>query len=173
MSKKYQFPTTLETLKTGSSCEASGFFVTFAAFTIKQQILRMKYIRMILVAAVSVVLFSAFTMKGGDKPVYVFGVGASFKDSVVYFTEVQLVDSVVLDKSGFLPEREMYAYQLKNYLEYQKGKPDYTCAIYFSEHKSKLEKELSKVRKAYAKGDAFILENVKQTEFIFKKPKEY
>ena len=89
----------------------------------------MKYIRMILVAAVSVVLFSAFTMKGG--------------------------------------------YQLKNYLEYQKGKPDYTCAIYFSEHKSKLEKELSKVRKSYAKGDTFILENVKQTEFIFKKPKEY
>ena len=66
----------------------------------------MKYIRMILVAAVSVVLFSAFTMKGGDKPVYVFGVGASFKDSVVYFTEVQLVDSVALDKNGFLPERE-------------------------------------------------------------------
>ena len=111
--------------------------------------------------------------KGGDKPVYVFGVGASFKDSVVYFTEVQLVDSVALDKNGFLPEREMYAYQLKNYLEYQKGKPDYTCAIYFSEHKSKLEKELSKVRKSYAKGDTFILENVKQTEFIFKKPKEY
>ena len=47
---------------------------------------------MILVAALSVVLFSAFTMKGGDKPVYMFGVGASFKDSVVYFTEVQLVE---------------------------------------------------------------------------------
>ena len=133
----------------------------------------MKYIRMILVAAVSVVLFSAFTMKGGDKPVYVFGVGASFKDSVVYFTEVQLVDSVVLDKSGFLPEREMYAYQLKNYLEYQKGKSDYTCAIYFSEHKAKLEKELSKVRKQYEKGNAFILEGIKQAEFMFKKPKEY
>ena len=114
-----------------------------------------------------------FGEPGGDKPVYVFGVGASFKDSVVYFTEVQLVDSVALDKNGFLPEREMYAYQLKNYLEYQKGKPDYTCAIYFSEHKSKLEKELSKVRKAYGKGGAFVLENVEQKEFIFKKPKEY
>ena len=62
----------------------------------------MRFVRMILVAALSVVLFSAFTMKGGDKPVYMFGVGASFKDSVVYFTEVQLVDSVVLDKNGFL-----------------------------------------------------------------------
>ena len=44
----------------------------------------MRFVRMILVAALSVVLFSAFTMKGGDKPVYMFGVGASFKDSVVY-----------------------------------------------------------------------------------------
>lgn len=133
----------------------------------------MKYIRMILVAAVSVVLFSAFTMKGGDKPVYVFGVGASFKDSVVYFTEVQVVDSVTLDHSGFLPSREMYAYQLKNFLEYQKGKPDYTCAIYFSEHKSKLEKEALKVKKQYKKSNAFILEDIRQADFVFKKPKEY
>lgn len=134
--------------------------------------LHMKYIRMILVAVVSVMLFSAFTMKRGEKPVYIFGVGASFKDSVVYFTEVQAVDSVLLDRSGFLPRRESYAYQLKNFLEYQKGKPDYTCAIYFSEHKSKLEKEAAKVRKQYAKGDTYILEDVKATEFVFKKPQE-
>ncbi len=133
----------------------------------------MKFIRIITMAVLSVMLFSAFTMKGGDKPVYVFGVGASFKDSVVFFTDVQLVDSVTLDRMGFLPEREMYAYQLKNYLEYQKGKSDYTCAIYFSEHKVKLEKELSKVRKQYEKGNAFILEGIKQAEFMFKKPKEY
>lgn len=130
----------------------------------------MRFVRMILVAALSVVLFSAFTMKGGDKPVYMFGVGASFKDSVVYFTEVQLVDSVVLDKNGFLPNRVQYSYQLKNFLEYQKGKFDYTCAVYFSEHKAKLEKEFSKVRKQYEKGDTYVLETVKSTEFVFKKP---
>ncbi len=130
----------------------------------------MRFVRMILVAALSVVLFSAFTMKGGDKPVYMFGVGASFKDSVVYFTEVQLVDSVVLDKNGFLPSRVQYSYQLKNFLEYQKGKLDYTCAVYFSEHKAKLEKEFSKVRKQYEKGDTYVLETVKSTEFVFKKP---
>ena len=110
-----------------------------------------------------------------------FGVGASFKDSVVYFTEVQLVDSVVLDKNGFLPSRVQYSYQLKNFLEYQKGKLDYTCAVYFSEHKAKLEKEFSKVRKQYEKGfskvrkqyekgDTYVLETVKSTEFVFKKP---
>lgn len=132
----------------------------------------MKYIRMMLLAAMSIVFFSAFTMKGGDKPVYVFGVGASFKDSVVYFTEVQVVDSAGLDHNGFLPRREAYAYQLKNYIEYQKGKPDYTCMIYFSEHKSKLDKEASKVRKQYEKAGAFILENIRQADFVFKKPQE-
>ena len=50
---------------------------------------------------------------------------------------------------------------------------DYTCAVYFSEHKAKLEKEFSKVRKQYEKGDTYVLETVKQAEFIFKKPKEY
>ena len=69
-------------------------------------------------AVMAVMLFSAFTMKGKEKPVYMFGVGASFKDSVVYFTEVQVVDSVQLDHDGFLPHRESYAYQMKNYLEY-------------------------------------------------------
>lgn len=123
-------------------------------------------------AVMAVTLCSAFTMKKNEKPVYVFGVGASFKDSVVYFTEVQLVDSVVLDGNGFLPRREAYAYQMKNFLEYQKGKADYTCAIYFSENRVKLEKEFSKVRKQYAKGNTYILENVKKSDFSFKKPEE-
>ena len=40
--------------------------------------------------------------KKADKPVYVYGLGASFKDSVVYITEVQQVDSVVLEGGGQL-----------------------------------------------------------------------
>lgn len=168
MSKKCQFPTTLETLKTGSSCGASGFFVTFAALT--KYSIGMKYVRICLIAAMAVMLFSAFTMKDKEKSVYVFGVGASFKDSIVYFTEVQAVDSVVLDRSGFLPRRESYAYQLKNYLEYERNHPDYTCAIYFSENKNKLEKEASKVRKQYEKANTFVIEKVASSDFSFKKP---
>lgn len=132
----------------------------------------MKYIRICLLAVMAVMVCSAFTMKEKEKPVYVFGVGASFKDSVVYFTEVQLVDSVVLDKNGFLPRRESYAYQMKNFLEYQKGKVDYTCAIYFSENRLKLEKEAAKVRKQYEKGNSYVLENLKMADFSFEKPEE-
>lgn len=138
----------------------------------------MRYIRICLMAVVAVMLCSAFTWKEkdkkkADKPVYVYGLGASFKDSVVYITEVQQVDSVVLDRNGFLPRRQNYAYQLKNYLQYELGKPDYTCAIYFSENKTKLEKDASKLRKQYVKADTFVVEDLKVADFAFKKPQEY
>lgn len=57
-------------------------------------------------------LCTAFTMKS-HKPVYAFGVAASFNDSVVYCTEIQVLDSTALDKNGFLPKRDLYSYQLK------------------------------------------------------------
>lgn len=132
----------------------------------------MKYVRMLLAVVVTFVVCSAFTMKkGGDKPVYVFGVAASFNDTVVYYTSVQLVDSVVLDKHGFLPQRELYAYQLKNYVEYEQHKPNYTCMIYFSENKSKLEREATKVVGKYQKNN-MSMQLLKKEEFSFKKPEE-
>lgn len=84
-------------------------------------------------------------MKDKEKAVYAFGVAASFNDSIVYYTDIQVLDSVELDKNGFLPKRDLYTYQLKNYLEYNLKKPDYTCMIYFSET-GKVGKEAVKVK---------------------------
>ncbi len=114
----------------------------------------------------------AFTMKKGDKPVYVFGLAASFNDSIVYYTEIQVLDSVSLDKEGFLPRRELYSYQLKNYLEYELKKPNYTCMIYFSENKKKLEKEAVKVKANYQKSNSTTLQAIEPTQFTFKKAEE-
>lgn len=116
--------------------------------------------------------FSAFTLKSNEKPVYAFGVAASFNDSVVYYTEIQVLDSVGLDKTGFLPKRDLYAYQMKNYLEYNLSKPDYTCMVYFSESKKKLEKEAVKVKSKYKKGSGLVLQAVDPNAFTFKKPQE-
>lgn len=132
----------------------------------------MKYVRMFLALALVFMVCSAFTMKKGeDKPVYVFGVAASFNDTIVYYTSVQLVDSVVLDHQGFLPRRELYSYQLKNYLEYTLGKPNYTCMIYFSEKKAKLEREASKIMGKYKKNNVN-LQMLDSKSFSFKKPEE-
>ena len=132
----------------------------------------MKYVRMLLALALVFMVCSAFTMKKGeDKPVYVFGIAASFSDTVVYYTPVQLVDSVVLDRHGFLPRRELYSYQLKNYVEYSLGKPNYTCMIYFSEKKVKLEREATKIIDKYRK-DNVSVQMLDGKDFVFEKPKE-
>ena len=77
----------------------------------------MKHIKIVFAVMLVFTLCTAFTMKS-HKPVYAFGVAASFNDSVVYCTEIQVLDSTALDKNGFLPKRDLYSYQLKNYLEY-------------------------------------------------------
>lgn len=131
----------------------------------------MKYFRILLTVAVAFVLCSAFSMKDKEKKVYAFGVAASFNDTVVYYTEIQLLDSIELDKHGFLPQREMYSYQLKSYLEYELQKPDYVTMIYFSENKNKLQKEATKVKGKYVKGN-LKLQAIAPTDFSFTKPEE-
>ena len=132
----------------------------------------MKYLRILLAVTLVFTLCSAFSMKKEkEKQVYAFGVAASFNDTIVYYTEFQMLDSVVLDKRGFLPQRELYSYQLKNYLEYELVKPDYTCMIYFSENKNKLQKEASKVKGKYVKGN-LKLQSIAPSDFSFKKPEE-
>lgn len=133
----------------------------------------MKYMRMFLVAVVAFTLCSAFTMKKDkEKPVYVFGIAASFNDTIVYYTEVQLLDSVLLDKDGFLPDREVYSYQLKNHIEYDLKKSNYTCMIYFSENKTKLGKEADKLKARYRKDQGLSLQAIEPSAFTFKKPEE-
>lgn len=130
----------------------------------------MKYVKILFALLFVFTLCTAFTMKS-HKPVYAFGVAASFNDSVVYYTEIQVLDSVALDKNGFLPKRDLYSYQLKNHLEYDLKKSDYTCMIYFSENKKKLEKEAAKVKGKYKKG-TMTLRAVEPEKFSFKKPEE-
>lgn len=118
------------------------------------------------------IVLGVFVEKGGHKPVYAFGVSASFTDTVIYYTEIQMLDSVALDKNGFLPHRELYSYQLKNYLEFDKGLPNRTCMIYFSENKKKLGKEAAKVVGKFKKSKTVAVEKIDPQNFRFSKPEE-
>ena len=131
----------------------------------------MKQFRLISLALIAILLCSAFTPKEKEKKtegVYLFGIAASFNDSVVYFTPIQLMDSVKLEKT-FLPKRSDYAYKLKNQIEKATGKSDYTCMIYFNKSKVKLEKEALKVKTKYQKSQ-LKLEEIAAETFAFKKP---
>ena len=111
----------------------------------------MKSLKTIFTFALVLLLCSAFTgRKSAEKPLYIFGVSASFLDSVVYITDIQVLDSIKLE-SGFLPYRNAYSYQLKNYIEQNRQLTDRTCAVYYSLNKKKLSKELSKLRSKYQK----------------------
>lgn len=135
----------------------------------------MKYVRVLWIVALVFMVCSAFSLKkekeGKEKVVYAFGIAASFNDTVVYFTDIQVLDSIKLDK-GFLPKRELYTYQLKNYLELDLKCPDYTCMIYFSENKKKLEKESAKIKGKYKKAPSIVLMPIDSAAFRFKKPVE-
>ena len=114
----------------------------------------MKYVKILFAIALVFTMCSAFSLKKDhSKPVYAFGISASFTDTVVYFTEIQILDSVSLSKEGFLAHRELYSYQLKNYLEDNLLQQNSTCMIYFSENKKKLEKEATKILNKYKKNN--------------------
>ena len=133
----------------------------------------MKFIKVALPLVLTFVLLSGFSLKKGKKDVYAFGVSASFTDTVVYYTEIQVLDSVILTKNDFLPKREAYTYQLKNHLEYQRNEKNRTCMIYFSENPKKLAKERSKILAKYKKDKSVRLELILPEEFTFTKPEEY
>ena len=70
------------------------------------------------------------------------GASISFSDSIVYFTEIQKMDSVSLQKSTkFLPDRQHYAYELKDYMALQEDMPGRTSVILFAKKRSSLEKK--------------------------------
>lgn len=133
----------------------------------------MKSIKILCSLLLVLTVCSAFSLKSSkNKPVYIVGVSASFTDSLVYFTEIQLLDSVHLDNNKMLPERAQYSYQLKNYLENEEGLANRTCFVYFSNNKNKLQKTVNKMKTKYQKGKTMLMRQVNPNAFQFKKPEE-
>lgn len=124
--------------------------------------------------AVSIVV-GATAKKSKDKNkygVYMAGVSASFTDSLVYFTDIQFLDSALVDGKGFLVGRSQYSVQLKDYLETKEGGKNRTCFMFFNLKKNKLQKELQKLKEKYNKGKNMVLKDV-NPEFKFEKAELY
>ena len=133
----------------------------------------MKYVKILFAIALVFTMCSAISLKKDhSKPVYAFGISASFTDTVVYFTDIQILDSVKVSKEGFLAHRELYSYQLKNYLEDNQLQQNSTCMIYFSENRKKLEKEATKILNKYKKNNRMTVSRIDSDKFHFTKPEE-
>ena len=133
----------------------------------------MRYVKILFAIALVFTMCSAFSLKKDhSKPVYAFGISASFTDTVVYFTDIQILDSAEVSKEGFLVHRELYSYQLKNYLEDNQQQQNSTCMIYFSENKKKLEKEATKILNKYKKNNRMTVSRIDSDKLRFTKPEE-
>lgn len=91
-------------------------------------------------------VFAGSAQAKGDKDVvYIFGASISVTDSTVYFTEIQKLEGVKLDKKK-LPHRQYYAYELKDYMSFKENLSGRTSVIYFSKRRSELEKKEMKIK---------------------------
>lgn len=99
--------------------------------------------------------------------VYAFGYASSFNDSVVYFTNIQEIDSVwINDKNNFLIDRANYSYQLKNYLE-STGLQHRTCIISYALKRKDIEKKYNKLRDKLVKKSGTEIKYIDKESFNF------
>jgi len=130
----------------------------------------------IILMMLSALFMVSGTVSAAKQPVpkiYMFGVAASFTDTIVHFTDIQEVDSAWINtKNKFLLERQAYSYQLRDYLDQILQMPNRTCIVFYSQKKEKLEKKYQKMKTLYTKSKDgkvhFDLRQLDQEQFHFK-----
>ena len=102
----------------------------------------MKSLRYILLLAVTLLTVEASAKIEMKDNIYMFGFSASFKDSIVYTTDIQNVEGLWIDtKNNFLLNRDEYSHQLKEYLSDKLQQQNRVCMVFFYTKKKKAEKE--------------------------------
>ena len=126
----------------------------------------MKSIRYILLLVVALTALGASAKPLKTNQVYMFGFSASFKDSVIYVTDIQNVPGTwVESKNKFLLLRDEYSRQMKDYLEEKLQQEKRVCVVFYYLKKKKAEKEFLKLMKKYKKG--YEVRYVNEKDFKF------
>ena len=113
----------------------------------------MKSLRYILLLAVTLLTVEASAKLELTDNIYMFGFSASFKDSVIYATDIQNPQGLWIDtKHDYLINRDEYSHQLKEYLTDKLQQPNRVCMVFFYTKKKKAEKEYLKLMKKYKQG---------------------
>ena len=132
----------------------------------------MKSLKILASLFVVLMVCTASTLEDKKKGMYIVGVSASFTDSLIYFTDVQFVDSVTLNSEKLLPNRSQYSEQLEDYLKMREGGKNRTCFIYYNKKKASLEKMVKKRKEKYQKDGKSILKET-GSDFKFTKAIDY
>ncbi len=126
----------------------------------------MKFLKTIILSLALIMGFAQSANAANKKePVWMFGLAASFSDSTVYMTDIQIVDSAYTNNHGlFLSERNEYSNQLRAYLKAQGVKAP-TCVTTFARKYKEIEKKYLKMKRRYTLKGQY---NVKYTKgFIY------
>lgn len=132
----------------------------------------MNYLRHITlaVALMAAVTYIPASAKNTMAPkAYMFGFIASFNDSIVFFTDIQEVDSVWFqDKKSLLAGRSSYANQLREFFANNFNLKNRTCVVISDKKRKDVEKKYEKMKKQYtAKGAKYDVHFIDATEFRF------
>ena len=104
-----------------------------------------------------------------QKPVYMVGVAFALVDSAVFITDVQLVDSVTIQKkTKFLMERQLYSLQLQRHLEATYVGGPYVPCVFSSPSKKKMDRRYLSLYKRYVNGRGLRVNLIDQSQFRFK-----
>ena len=97
---------------------------------------------------------------------YIYGIAFSPTDSVIYMTDIRMLENVTIDKkTQFLASRNEYASQMKTYME-SVGITDYVCATVFKPTYSEIQKDYTKLKKQYEK-KGVLINTIDQLKFQF------
>ena len=92
------------------------------------------------------------------KTIYMLGVSYSFSDSIVYFTEIQKIDSIVFDaEHKFLPNRQHYSYELTDFMAFKENRPGRPSAVFYSKKLSAMQKKEAKLKKKLLKKNKAVM----------------
>ncbi len=132
-----------------------------------------KMIRLLVIAVCLVTGLSASAKKMPVPKMYMFGMAASFTDTIVHFTSIQQIDSAWIDtKNNFLQSRSDYSSQLRDYLAQKLEMPQRTCIVVYNKNPKKLEKKYAKMKRLYTaqkKGARhFDVRFVEESDFHFR-----
>lgn len=108
---------------------------------------------------------------------YMFGMAAAFTDTIVHFTNIQIVDSVWIEsKNNFLQDRDVYSNQLRTFLRDKQQSPNRTSIVFYSTKREKLEKKYQKMKRLYGKDkkgvEHFDVRYIMDTDFKFQPVKQ-
>ena len=126
----------------------------------------MRILKLILLLTLTLTVSNVEAKRMKTNQVYMFGFSASFKDSIIYVTDIQHVEGAWIDtKTKFLLGRDNYSYQVKNHLTDKLNLKDRICMVFFSLSKKKAEKQYLKLMKKYQKG--YEIRYLNATQFKF------